>query len=126
MTPNTCFGRISFLWFCVNSNYFESLCNVSNVNCCYFSGKSFTLSINVLTSPPQIATVHRAIKVTVDGQRLPRRERITRWFHPKLSVGTSHAYSSFLPQDRGRRTESWEFSGYLATALHHRVCRVEV
>ncbi|KAK9541238.1 hypothetical protein VZT92_001299 [Zoarces viviparus] len=38
-------------------------------------GKSFTLSINVLTSPPQIATVHRAIKVTVDGQRLPRRQR---------------------------------------------------
>uniref|UniRef100_UPI001ED81DF7 RUNX family transcription factor 2a n=1 Tax=Scatophagus argus TaxID=75038 RepID=UPI001ED81DF7 len=38
-------------------------------------GKSFTLSINVLTSPPQIATLHKAIKVTVDGQRLPRRPR---------------------------------------------------
>uniref|UniRef100_UPI0037E7E44A runt-related transcription factor 2 n=1 Tax=Semicossyphus pulcher TaxID=241346 RepID=UPI0037E7E44A len=38
-------------------------------------GKSFTVSINVLTSPPQIATLHRAIKVTVDGQRLPRRQR---------------------------------------------------
>ncbi|XP_078129017.1 runt-related transcription factor 2 [Sander vitreus] len=38
-------------------------------------GKSFTISINVLTSPPQIATLHRAIKVTVDGQRLPRRPR---------------------------------------------------
>uniref|UniRef100_A0A3Q1K2C7 Runt domain-containing protein n=1 Tax=Anabas testudineus TaxID=64144 RepID=A0A3Q1K2C7_ANATE len=38
-------------------------------------GKSFTLSINVLTSPPQIATLHRAIKVTVDGPRLPRRQR---------------------------------------------------
>ncbi|XP_070772079.1 runt-related transcription factor 2 [Enoplosus armatus] len=38
-------------------------------------GKSFTLSINVLTSPPQIATLHKAIKVTVDGQRLPRRQR---------------------------------------------------
>ncbi|KAM6997241.1 runt-related transcription factor 2 [Tautogolabrus adspersus] len=38
-------------------------------------GKSFTISINVLTSPPQIATLHRAIKVTVDGQRLPRRQR---------------------------------------------------
>ncbi|XP_032409441.1 runt-related transcription factor 1-like [Xiphophorus hellerii] len=36
-------------------------------------GKTFTLSINVLTSPPQIATVHRAIKITVDGPRLPRR-----------------------------------------------------
>ncbi|KAI3363458.1 hypothetical protein L3Q82_012072 [Scortum barcoo] len=38
-------------------------------------GKSFTVSINVMTSPPQIATLHRAIKVTVDGQRLPRRQR---------------------------------------------------
>ncbi|XP_041645695.1 runt-related transcription factor 3-like [Cheilinus undulatus] len=38
-------------------------------------GKSFTVSINVLTTPPQIATLHRAIKVTVDGQRLPRRQR---------------------------------------------------
>lgn len=39
----------------------------------FFPGKSFTISINVLTSPPQIATLHKAIKVTVDGQRLPRR-----------------------------------------------------
>nr|XP_057920493.1 runt-related transcription factor 3-like [Doryrhamphus excisus] len=38
-------------------------------------GKSFTLSINVLTTPPQVATLHRAIKVTVDGPRLPRRQR---------------------------------------------------
>uniref|UniRef100_A0A8C6UNQ1 Runt domain-containing protein n=1 Tax=Neogobius melanostomus TaxID=47308 RepID=A0A8C6UNQ1_9GOBI len=38
-------------------------------------GKSFTLSINVLTTPPQIATIQRAIKVTVDGPRLPRRQR---------------------------------------------------
>ncbi|XP_042290144.1 runt-related transcription factor 2-like [Thunnus maccoyii] len=38
-------------------------------------GKTFTLSINVLTSPPQIATLRSAIKVTVDGPRLPRRQR---------------------------------------------------
>ncbi|KAJ0066925.1 hypothetical protein NL108_004892, partial [Boleophthalmus pectinirostris] len=38
-------------------------------------GKSFTLSINVLTTPPQIVTIQRAIKVTVDGPRLPRRQR---------------------------------------------------
>ncbi|XP_058507202.1 RUNX family transcription factor 2a [Solea solea] len=38
-------------------------------------GKSFNLSINILTSPPQIATLQRAIKVTVDGPRLPRRQR---------------------------------------------------
>ncbi|XP_061693235.1 runt-related transcription factor 3-like [Syngnathoides biaculeatus] len=38
-------------------------------------GKSFTLSINVLTTPPQVATLHGAIKVTVDGPRTPRRQR---------------------------------------------------
>lgn len=31
----------------------------------------------MLTSPPQIATLHKAIKVTVDGQRLPRRQYLT-------------------------------------------------
>nr|AJM44881.1 RunxB/p54 [Lethenteron camtschaticum] len=35
-------------------------------------GKSFTLTITVFTSPPQVATYHRAIKVTVDGPREPR------------------------------------------------------
>ncbi|CAB1437628.1 unnamed protein product [Pleuronectes platessa] len=38
-------------------------------------GKSFNLTINVLTWPPQVATLHKAIKVTVDGPRLPRRQR---------------------------------------------------
>ncbi|KPP60476.1 hypothetical protein Z043_121523 [Scleropages formosus] len=37
-------------------------------------GKSFTLTITVFTSPPQVATYHRAIKVTVDGPREPRRK----------------------------------------------------
>ncbi|KAL2306963.1 hypothetical protein Nmel_004912 [Mimus melanotis] len=37
-------------------------------------GKSFTLTITVLTNPPQVATYHRAIKVTVDGPREPRSE----------------------------------------------------
>ncbi|XP_031702871.1 runt-related transcription factor 3 isoform X5 [Anarrhichthys ocellatus] len=36
-------------------------------------GKSFTLTITVITGPPQVATYHRAIKVTVDGPREPRR-----------------------------------------------------
>ncbi|KFO36208.1 Runt-related transcription factor 2 [Fukomys damarensis] len=36
-------------------------------------GKSFTLTITVFTNPPQVATYHRAIKVTVDGPREPRR-----------------------------------------------------
>ncbi|XP_071800772.1 runt-related transcription factor 1-like isoform X2 [Asterias amurensis] len=38
-------------------------------------GKSLTLSIIIGTSPPQIATYNRAIKVTVDGPREPRRHR---------------------------------------------------
>uniref|UniRef100_A0A8C1UGS2 Runt-related transcription factor n=2 Tax=Cyprinus carpio TaxID=7962 RepID=A0A8C1UGS2_CYPCA len=39
-------------------------------------GKSFTLTITVFTGPPQVATYHRAIKVTVDGPREPRRHRM--------------------------------------------------
>ncbi|XP_012586311.1 PREDICTED: runt-related transcription factor 1 [Condylura cristata] len=38
-------------------------------------GKSFTLTITVFTNPPQVATYHRAIKITVDGPREPRRHR---------------------------------------------------
>ncbi|KAM8718601.1 hypothetical protein ACLKA7_001330 [Drosophila subpalustris] len=34
--------------------------------------KSFTLTITVATSPPQVATYAKAIKVTVDGPREPR------------------------------------------------------
>uniref|UniRef100_A0A671KCF5 RUNX family transcription factor 3 n=1 Tax=Sinocyclocheilus anshuiensis TaxID=1608454 RepID=A0A671KCF5_9TELE len=37
-------------------------------------GKSFSLTITVFTGPPQVATYNRAIKVTVDGPREPRRE----------------------------------------------------
>ncbi|KTG06015.1 hypothetical protein cypCar_00028852, partial [Cyprinus carpio] len=40
-------------------------------------GKSFTLTITVFTGPPQVATYHRAIKVTVDGPREPRRKSFT-------------------------------------------------
>lgn len=39
---------------------------------CVFTGKSFTLTITVFTNPPQVATYHRAIKITVDGPREPR------------------------------------------------------
>lgn len=41
---------------------------------CVCTGKSFTLTITVFTNPPQVATYHRAIKVTVDGPREPRSE----------------------------------------------------
>ncbi|KDR23058.1 Runt-related transcription factor 1 [Zootermopsis nevadensis] len=36
------------------------------------AGKSFTLTITVSSSPPQMATYNKAIKVTVDGPREPR------------------------------------------------------
>ncbi|KAK6630456.1 hypothetical protein RUM43_014801 [Polyplax serrata] len=35
-------------------------------------GKSFTLTITISSSPPQVATYTKAIKVTVDGPREPR------------------------------------------------------
>uniref|UniRef100_A0A3Q2YJM2 Runt-related transcription factor n=1 Tax=Hippocampus comes TaxID=109280 RepID=A0A3Q2YJM2_HIPCM len=38
-------------------------------------GKSFTLTITVFTNPSQVATYQRAIKITVDGPREPRRHR---------------------------------------------------
>ncbi|XP_059491218.1 runt-related transcription factor 3-like isoform X2 [Neocloeon triangulifer] len=38
-------------------------------------GKSFSLTISINTSPPQIATYSKAIKVTVDGPREPRSQQ---------------------------------------------------
>jgi runt-related transcription factor len=46
-----------------------------------FAGKSFTLTIIVSTSPPQIATYNKAIKVTVDGPREPRSKTRQQGFH---------------------------------------------
>ncbi|XP_026667115.1 runt-related transcription factor 1-like isoform X2 [Ceratina calcarata] len=45
-------------------------------------GKSFTLTIMLQTSPPQIATLSKAIKVTVDGPREPRSKTRHQAFHP--------------------------------------------
>uniref|UniRef100_A0A6P7FWG3 Uncharacterized protein LOC114331551 n=1 Tax=Diabrotica virgifera virgifera TaxID=50390 RepID=A0A6P7FWG3_DIAVI len=45
-------------------------------------GKSFTLTIMVSSSPPQVATYNKAIKVTVDGPREPRsKTRQQQQFH---------------------------------------------
>ncbi|XP_060522188.1 runt-related transcription factor 2-like [Cylas formicarius] len=44
-------------------------------------GKSFTLTIIVSTSPPQVATLSKAIKVTVDGPREPRSKTRQAGFH---------------------------------------------
>lgn len=46
------------------------------------SGKSFTLTIMLATSPPQVATYQKAIKVTVDGPREPRSKTRHHGFHP--------------------------------------------
>ncbi|GBP50472.1 Protein lozenge [Eumeta japonica] len=43
----------------------------------YVVGKSFTLTITISTTPPQVTTYNKAIKVTVDGPREPRSK--TRW-----------------------------------------------
>ncbi|XP_021942374.1 runt-related transcription factor 3-like isoform X2 [Zootermopsis nevadensis] len=45
-------------------------------------GKSFTLTIIVSSSPPQMATYSKAIKVTVDGPREPRSKTRHQPFHP--------------------------------------------
>ncbi|XP_069584320.1 runt-related transcription factor 2 isoform X2 [Ranitomeya imitator] len=58
-------------------------------------GKSFTLTITVFTNPPQVATYHRAIKVTVDGPREPRHPRQTQ-SSPPWSYDQS--YPSYLSQ----------------------------
>jgi len=42
------------------------------------TGKSFSITITVSTTPPQVATYTRAIKVTVDGPREPR-SKTSKW-----------------------------------------------
>ncbi|NWZ36790.1 RUNX1 factor, partial [Brachypodius atriceps] len=53
-------------------------------------GKSFTLTITVFTNPPQVATYHRAIKITVDGPREPR--------SPQLKPHKGKALESSVPK----------------------------
>ncbi|XP_012813452.1 runt-related transcription factor 1 isoform X1 [Xenopus tropicalis] len=54
-------------------------------------GKSFTLTITVFTNPPQVATYHRAIKITVDGPREPRRPKYDPIIGPGLVGGQIQA-----------------------------------
>ncbi|XP_026464821.1 uncharacterized protein LOC113367425, partial [Ctenocephalides felis] len=49
--------------------------------------KSFTLTIMLSTSPPQVATYTKAIKVTVDGPREPRSKTRHHGFHPFAAFG---------------------------------------
>ncbi|XP_058803831.1 protein lozenge-like isoform X3 [Phymastichus coffea] len=52
-------------------------------------GKSFSITITVSTTPPQVATYTRAIKVTVDGPREPRSKTNT-------IPNFQHCYSNLL------------------------------
>ncbi|XP_052009579.1 runt-related transcription factor 2-like isoform X2 [Xyrauchen texanus] len=76
-------------------------------------GKSFMLTITVFTNPPQVATYHRAIKVTVDGPREPRNPRQAQssppWsyeqpYTPYLSQMTSPSIHSTTPLSSTRAT----------------------
>uniref|UniRef100_A0A8C4QCP6 RUNX family transcription factor 2b n=1 Tax=Eptatretus burgeri TaxID=7764 RepID=A0A8C4QCP6_EPTBU len=61
-------------------------------------GKSLNVTITAFTSPIQVATYHRAIKVTVDGPREPRRDR-----HSQASPtwGYEQPYPQYLAQVSG-------------------------
>ncbi|XP_046848355.1 runt-related transcription factor 1-like isoform X1 [Xenia sp. Carnegie-2017] len=74
-------------------------------------GKSFTLTITVNTEPPQVATYVRAIKVTVDGPREPRRhrrndERDLHAVYEPPYVSTDTPLSFGLPGDL-QRSQTW-------------------
>lgn len=52
---------------------FNPIAMFNNDNVVLFEiGKSFSVTITISTSPPQVATYAKAIKVTVDGPREPR------------------------------------------------------
>ncbi|XP_076545160.1 uncharacterized protein LOC117604534 isoform X3 [Osmia lignaria lignaria] len=62
-------------------------------------GKSFSITITVSTTPPQVATYTRAIKVTVDGPREPRsKTRQTHILGPARVPGPTRG--TFLPSSR--------------------------
>ncbi|XP_076155745.1 runt-related transcription factor 3 isoform X1 [Alosa pseudoharengus] len=68
-------------------------------------GKSFTLTITVFTGPPQVATYHRAIKVTVDGPREPRRPKHTGGVLQRLALGLDDEDMYQIPLLRGHRVK---------------------
>ncbi|XP_029926886.1 runt-related transcription factor 2 [Myripristis murdjan] len=88
-------------------------------------GKSFNLSINVLTTPPQIATLQKAIKVTVDGPRLPRRQRLKEvksGVFRSSSISSSPASSDCRPLSSSLWTNEPSFLGSSFTPsprMHH-------
>uniref|UniRef100_A0A667ZD29 RUNX family transcription factor 2b n=1 Tax=Myripristis murdjan TaxID=586833 RepID=A0A667ZD29_9TELE len=73
-------------------------------------GKSFTLTITVFTNPPQVATYHRAIKVTVDGPREPRNPRQSQSSPPWSYEQTYPSYlnrRAHVARNRNRNKAHW-------------------
>ncbi|XP_063242967.1 protein lozenge-like isoform X2 [Bacillus rossius redtenbacheri] len=77
-------------------------------------GKSFTLTITVNTSPPQVTTYNKAIKVTVDGPREPRSKTRQQQQFRAVSVGQrpflDSGFASHLRELDYRRTAGVETS----------------
>lgn len=65
-------GWKAYINFELPSKYNQAIASSFFALFCVPTGKSFTLTITVFTNPPQVATYHRAIKITVDGPREPR------------------------------------------------------
>ncbi|XP_046988143.1 runt-related transcription factor 1-like [Schistocerca americana] len=77
---------------------------------CAVAGKSFTLTITVSSSPPQMATYNKAIKVTVDGPREPRSKTKAA---PRSQGGARH--TSLSGGESGPRAEGRGRAGRLAS-----------
>ncbi|KAF7995650.1 hypothetical protein HCN44_006757 [Aphidius gifuensis] len=79
-------------------------------------GKSFSITITVSTSPPQIATYTRAIKVTVDGPREPRSK--TRQQHQQFrALGLGQR--PFLDTPSSFTSHLRELESYRRNKHHH-------
>ena len=62
------------------------------------AGTSFDITVHIKTDPPQVAVMHSAIKVTVDGPRTPR----TREFDPRHRDSPSSFTGPVPPPTRAR------------------------
>lgn len=74
----TCWNFYKIM-YCI---FFLSLIKLIFSFCNCFPGKSFTITIIIATTPIQVATYSKAIKVTVDGPREPRSKMRHQGFHP--------------------------------------------
>ncbi|KYM79109.1 Protein lozenge [Atta colombica] len=79
-------------------------------------GKSFSITITVSTTPPQVATYTRAIKVTVDGPREPRSK--TRQQHQQFrALGLGQR--PFLDAPTSFRSHLRELESFGRNKHHH-------